>query len=74
MSMRALGQRDAADVLDLGAGDGLVIGDDGERFDRGARQALLFRLFLAQQEGQIAARYGTAIFPRHSTRFTPRPS
>jgi len=26
--------RDAADLLDLGAGDGLAIGDDGEGFER----------------------------------------
>ena len=50
----ALGHGDAANVLDLGPGDGLVIGDDGQGLDRGLGQALLLRLFLAQQEGQIA--------------------
>ena len=37
---RALGGRDAADVLDLGARHRLVIGDDRERLDRRARQLL----------------------------------
>ena len=49
----ALGEGDAANVLDLGPGDGLVVGDDRQGFDGRLGQALLFRLLLAQQEGQI---------------------
>ena len=41
------------DLLDLGAGDRLVIGDDGERLQRRARQAALLDRLLLQQEGQI---------------------
>ena len=36
---RGLGQAGAADLLDLGAGDGLVVGDDGQRLHRRPRQA-----------------------------------
>ena len=43
----------APDLLDLGAGHRLVIGDDGERLERGARQAALLDGLLLQQEGQI---------------------
>src|SRR5579864_4231234 len=32
---RPLGGRNAANLLDLGAGHGLMIGDDGKRLDRG---------------------------------------
>src|ERR1700744_1500603 len=46
----SLGQGDATDVLDLGARDRLVVGNDGQSLERGARQALLLRLFLAQEE------------------------
>jgi hypothetical protein len=50
----ARGHGDTANVLDLRPGDRLMVGDDGQGFDGGLGQALLFRLFLAQQEGQIA--------------------
>ena len=56
-----------ANVLDLGPGDGLVIGDDGQGLDGGLGQALLLRLFLAQQEGQIAGG-AELIFSRDTTK------
>ncbi len=49
----ALGGADAPDLLDLGAGHRLVIGDDGQRLERGARQAALLDRLLLEQEGQI---------------------
>ena len=45
-----------ANFLDLGAGDRLVIGDDGERFDRGAREFLGDHHFARQKPGEIAGR------------------
>ena len=45
---------DAADFLDLGARHRLMIGDDGERLDRGARQFPRHDRFMGQQPGQIA--------------------
>ena len=44
----------AADVLDLGARHRLVIGDDGQRLDGGARQLPRHRRFVGQQPGEIA--------------------
>src|SRR4029077_12473498 len=49
----ALRQRHAAYVLNLGAGDWLVISDDGEGFDRRARKPTLLGLFLAKEKGQV---------------------
>ena len=51
--MRALRRAHAPDLLDLGAGHRLVIGDDGERLQRGARQAALLDRLLLEQERQI---------------------
>ena len=45
--------RDAADLLDLGAGHGLVVGDDGERLQRRARQAPLLDGLTLEQKGEI---------------------
>src|SRR5205085_11318018 len=42
---RAAAHDDAADLLDLATGNGLVIGDDGERLDRCARELPRYRLF-----------------------------
>ena len=50
---RALAGRDAADLFDLGAGRGLVVGDDRERFERGAAQRAGFLLLAAQQEAEV---------------------
>ena len=50
----ALRHHHAADFLDLGAGHRLVVGDDGERLDRGARQLLRDHRFLGEQPRQIA--------------------
>ena len=50
---RALGDRDAADLLDVGARHRLVIGDDGERLDRRARQLALLLVLARQQPGKI---------------------
>jgi hypothetical protein len=49
----ALGNRDAADRLDLGARDGLVIGDDRKRLDRGARELLRLLRFARHQVAEI---------------------
>ena len=49
---RALRHRDAANFLDVGAGDRLMVGDDGERLDRGARELALLLAFARQQPGQ----------------------
>ena len=51
---RALGGLDAADVLDLGARHRLVVGDDRQHFERGARQLLLLHGVAAHQEGEVA--------------------
>jgi len=64
---RALAETDAAHLFDLGAGDGLVIGDDGQCFDRRLGQALLFGLLLAQQEGQVAGG-AELVFSRNSAK------
>jgi len=48
-----------------------VIGDDRQGLDRGLGQALLFRLLLAQEEGQIAGG-AELVFSREQQRFTPR--
>ena len=45
--------RHAANFLDLGARHRLVIGDDGERLDRGARQFARDDRFMRQQPGEI---------------------
>ena len=50
---RALGGLDTADRLDLGAADGLVIGDDREGLGRGARQAAWFFARAAQDVGEV---------------------
>ena len=50
----ALRHHHAADFLDLGAGHRLVVGDHGERLDRGARQLLRNDGFLGEQPRQIA--------------------
>ena len=51
---RALGGGHATDILDLGAGHRLVIGDDGERLDRGARELAGLDRLLAEEPGEIA--------------------
>src|SRR5262249_33203523 len=51
---RAFGGGDAADVLDLRPRHRLVIGDDRERLDRGARELAGLDRLLAQQPGEIA--------------------
>ena len=69
--MRALRRADAPDLLDLGAGHRLVIGDDGERLERRARQlALLDRLALSRKARSSAVR--NAHLPATRTRLTPR--
>ncbi len=50
---RALRDRDAADLLDVGARHRLMIGDDRERLERGARQLALFFPLARQQPGEI---------------------
>src|SRR6185437_13580042 len=50
---RALREGHTTDVLDLGAGDWLVVGDDRQGLDGSAGQAALFRLLAAKQERQI---------------------
>ena len=50
---RALAGCDAAHLLDFGAGRRLVIGDDGEGFERGARQRPALGLFAPQQEAKV---------------------
>ena len=60
------------DLLDLGAGDRLVIGDDGERLQRRARQAALLDRLLLQQEGQIVGGAERPFAGDACTRLTPR--
>ncbi len=43
----AAADRHAADFLDLGPGDGLMIGDDRQGLDRGTRQLARLDRFLA---------------------------
>ena len=50
---RAFGRAHAPDLLDLGAGNRLVIGDDGERLERRARQAALLDRLALEQEGKV---------------------
>ena len=50
---RALGDLDAADRLDLGAADRLVIGDDRQRLGRRARQPARLLAGPAQQMGKV---------------------
>ena len=51
---RAGGGRHAADFLDLGARHRLVIGDDGQRLDRRARELARLHGVLGQQPGEVA--------------------
>src|SRR5262249_32513025 len=51
---RALGRRHAANLLDLGARDRLVIGNDRERLDRRPRQLAGLHCLLAEQPGQVS--------------------
>ena len=51
---RALGGDDAADLLDLGPRHRLVVGDDGERLHRGARQLARLDDVAREEEGQVA--------------------
>ena len=51
---RALAGGDAPDLLDLGAGHRLVVGDDRERLQRRPRQPLLLDRIAAEQERKIA--------------------
>ena len=46
---RPLGDRDAADVLDIGAGHRLVIGDDRQGLERGAGELALHIVFAREQ-------------------------
>src|SRR6266446_7952370 len=50
---RAAADDDAADLLDLGAGHRLVIGDDGERLDGGARQLARHRLLELEARAEV---------------------
>ena len=50
---RTLGRGDAANFLDLGARHRLMIGDDSEHFDRGAREFSRHHQFMGQQPGEI---------------------
>ena len=54
----------AADLLDLGAGDRLVIGDDGERLERRARQLALLDRLAGEQIGRGLRPCGTPICRR----------
>ena len=69
---RALGGLDAADVLDLGAGHRLVVGDDRQHFERGARQLLLLHRVAASSGRRGRRRCGTPRRRRRCTRLTPR--
>ena len=50
---RALRDLDSADRLDLGAADRLVIGDDRQRLDRGARQPPGLVALAPEDEGEV---------------------
>src|SRR5215217_9053838 len=50
---RAFAGSDAANFLDLGASGRLMVGDDGEGFEGGARQRPSLVLFAAQQEAKV---------------------
>ena len=52
----SLGDRDAANILDFGPGDRLVISDDRQRFERRARKPLGFALAAGEQPGEIGRR------------------
>ena len=69
---RALRHRHAADFLDLGAGHRLVIGDDGERLDRGARQLLRDHRFLASSSHDRSSAVRNVHLLPMRTRLTPR--
>ena len=69
---RALRDRHAADFLDLGARHRLVIGDDRQRLDRGARQLAAARPLrcVSSQDRSLAVR--NVHLPPTRTRLTPR--
>ena len=50
---RALRHRHSTDLFNVGAGDRLMIGDDGERFERRARQFSLLVTVARQRPGKI---------------------
>ncbi len=52
----ALRHRHAPDLLDVGARNGLVVGDDRQRFDGGARQFALVFVLAGQQPRQVRGR------------------
>ena len=69
---RAFAGRDAAHLFDLGARRRLVIGDDGQCFERGARQWPLVGLLAAQQETRGPSAVRNAHLSPRCTRLTPR--
>ena len=50
---RALGDRDAANILDFSPCHRLVVSDDRQRFERRARKPLGFALTRGEQPGEI---------------------
>ena len=60
-----LRERGAADFLDLGARDRLVVGDDGQRLHRHARQPARHLHDPAQPRREVRRRCGTASRRRH---------
>ncbi len=56
---------DAADLLDLGAGHRLPVGDDGQRLERGAGEPLRLHLEEAAGEGRVVGRGAELPAARH---------
>ncbi|MNC65280.1 hypothetical protein D3C75_1155560 [compost metagenome] len=67
---RPLGQGNPTHALDLGAGAGLVIGDDGQGLQRGLGQATRLLALLSHQEAQVGGGAETPAI-RHTFQLDP---